>query len=349
MASMAKFSFRLLNPKNFKKLTKKQKIIYISSVIAIILIIGLIASVLFGKDAPEVTEEEPQKYYSQLTGLEVSEEDSKQPILGIMVENHPDARPQTGLDSAGIVFETIAEGGITRYLALFQENQPEEIGPVRSVRVYYLDWAMGFDASLAHVGGAADALNLIDQRNAKSLSQFQYTEPYHRTDDRVAPHNMYATTSLLRSLQKDLNHKTAEFDPIPRSDDSPITEEEKDDEAKVIKIDFSIPTYGVEFRYRPETNDYVRHLDGSPDIDAATNKPIVVKNVVVIWMKTDTISATGLGNGILFKDGKSQNIKWAMPSYRERIKFSDKEGNEIELNKGDLWISALPQSKDVEY
>ena len=342
---MAKISLRFLNPKNFKNLSKKQKIIFV--VVAAVLVAVIAAFVLgvFNKDIIQQSEEDQPKFYSQLTGVEVDEDVSKQPILGVMVENHPDARPQTGLDAAGIVFETTAEGGITRFLALYQENMPKEIGPIRSVRHYYLDWAMGFDASLAHVGGAADALSLIDQRSANSLSQFKYSEPYHRTSDRFAPHNMYGTTSLLRSLQKDLDHKTAEFVPFPRSDDSPAQEPQ----AKKLSVNFSNPTYAVEFRYQPETNSYIRYIAGTPDVDAATNKPITVKNVVVLTLTSSSINATGRGNAVLFKDGNAQKIRWVQTSYRERIQFNDAEGNEVQLNRGDLWISVIPSTGSLKY
>jgi hypothetical protein len=343
---MSKFSLRFLNPKNFKNLSKKQKALFLLVLAALIAGVAF-ALGLFTKQQEIKQEEAKQKYHSQLTGLEVEKEESERPILGIMIENHPDARPQTGLDAAGIVFETVAEGGITRYLVLYQENQPKEVGSVRSVRTYYLDWAMGLDASLAHVGGAADALSLIDQRNAKSLSQFKYPDPYRRVDNREAPHDMFASMEELRSLQKDLNHKKAEFVPFPRSDDAPVQEQEPG--APKVNISFSNPTYAVEFRYDKETNAYTRYLAGSPDIDAAINKPITVKNVVVIQMPTTTIKATGRGEAVLFKDGKAQKIRWVVSSYRERIQFNDLDGNEVSLNRGDLWISALPSTGDLKY
>ncbi len=99
---------------------------------------------------------EPVKYYSPLTGMLVPDEaTTKLAVTGMMIENSPDARPQSGIKDSGVVFEAIAEGGITRFLVLYQEQKPQLIGPVRSVRIYDLDWLAAFDASIGHVGGSA--------------------------------------------------------------------------------------------------------------------------------------------------------------------------------------------------
>src|SRR6478672_8231162 len=101
-------------------------------------------------------------YYSPLTGEKVDDKfKSTKPTTAIMIENSPDARPQSGIKDAEVVYEAVAEGGITRFLALYQQNAPETIGPVRSIRMYYVDWLTPFNASVAHVGGSKAALDLV--------------------------------------------------------------------------------------------------------------------------------------------------------------------------------------------
>lgn len=333
--------------KKFKRLSRRKKIIVVSAAIILLTAIVALLFVIFKKEEP-VPPTEPQRFYSQLTGKEVPEDVSNQPILGIMIENSIYARPQTGLDSAGIVFEAVTEGGITRYLALFQEDMPKEIGPVRSVRPHFVSWLFGFDASVAHVGGSFKALQLVDSLGVKTLTQFTYTEPYRRITERAAPHNVYASTKALRELQAKLKHQKGQFSDIPRSDDSPA---EKPD-AKKIAIDFSSPTYAVEFRYDKKTNSYKRFLAGEPHIDAATNKQITVKNVLVIQVRgtnSDTIKAVGSGLAWLFKDGSVQKIRWEKSAHNERIKFIDKSGNEVPLNRGDSWVAALTEKRRPKY
>lgn len=140
---------------------------------------------------------EPTIYYSPLTGRQVdSEAATKQAVTGIMIENSPDARPQSGIKQAGIVYEAVAEGGITRFLALYQEAKPGLIGPVRSVRMYYVDWVAPYNASVAHIGGSAAALAEVRNGSYRDIDQFFNAPYYWRATDRYAPHNVY-TLSLI--------------------------------------------------------------------------------------------------------------------------------------------------------
>lgn len=328
---------------SFKKLSRKQKILLI---VGLLILAGAIAwfAVRWFRDEAE-PELPPEPTYSQLMGIEVEPEVAERPVLGIMVENSPFARPQTGVGSAGIVFESVTEGGITRYLTLFQENIPEEVGPVRSVRPYFVNWLMGFDASVAHVGGSAEALALIKQRDAKSLTQFAYPEPYYRSADREAPHNMYVKTAGLIDLQEQLEHETANFDEIPRSDDNPAMEPN----ATRIGINYSGSDYAVEFRYHKESNSYKRFLAGKADTDAATDKQISVKNLVVLKMKSSTVDAIGNGEALIYKDGTFKKATWKQTSFRERIVLTDAEGNEVPLNRGSTWFAVIPSTGSASH
>src|SRR5665648_209727 len=134
-------------------------------VVSGVLLIGLAGGIAYGLSLQSVPTLEiahvtpkpkpkPVIYYSPLTGLKVKNETAtKQPVTAIMIENSPDARPQSGMKDAGVVYEAIAEGGITRFLTIHQEDKPTLIGPVRSVRAYFVDWLAPYNTSVAHVGG----------------------------------------------------------------------------------------------------------------------------------------------------------------------------------------------------
>lgn len=327
--------------------TRKKKIIA-TALLVLVIILGVVLYItVFSKDKAEQQTVE-QKYYSKLTGNEVAHDVFEQPILGVMVENSEAARPQLGLDSAGIVFEAVTEGGITRYLALYQEDQPENIEPVRSLRPHFLNWLMGFDASVAHVGGSAEALKLVDQRNAKSLNQFKYTKPYTRDSKRPAPHNVIGNTSAMRDLQKQLGQTTSNFTGFLRKDSSPS----ETSEATTISIDFSRPIFKAEFRYNKVTNNYERYLAGKPHIDRATGKPITVVNLIVLKTKEVAgggVQALGSGEALIFNDGKVQKAKWQQTDFNQRIKLLDEVGNEIPLLRGDSWVSAVGIDRKVTY
>lgn len=325
---------------NFRNWSRRKKVI--TSVVLLVLVGGAIYWFARG-DGADVVEEITQpnkKYYSQLTGIEVDKDVSEEPVLGVMIENSEEARPQSGLDSAGIVFETVTEAGITRYLLLFQENKPEEVGPVRSVRPAFVDWAMGFDASIAHVGGSEQALQMIEDRGgkeAKDMNEFFHADSFYRKAERESPHDAYAKTFALVALQKALEHKTSKFDEIPRSDGTATATPT----ASTIALQFSHPVFGATFTFDAATNSYARSLAGVPHIDAVSNKQISVRNLIVI-KKDIQNGAVGSGTATLFKDGVSQDIKWEQKTYKTRIKFTDSSGAEVALNRGDTWISVLP-------
>lgn len=327
----------------YARLSKKQRIALIAVSVLLVALLAAFALGAFSGDEEPEPEVPPEPVYSQLMGIEVDPEVAKRPILGIMIENSTFARPQTGVGSAGIVFESVTEGGITRYLTMFQENFPTEIGPVRSIRPYFVNWLMGFDTSIAHVGGSAPALDLVEQRNTKTLSQFTHPEPYYRRSDREAPHDMYTRTKDLRDLQQKLGHKTAEFKEIPRSADSPA----QTPDATKISINYSGPDFAVEFRYDKTSNVYKRFLAGSPDVDADTKKQIAVKNLVVLKMSSPTVEAIGTGQAIIYKDGTFQKATWKQSTFRERVVLTDSQGNEIPLNRGNTWFAVVPSTGTV--
>lgn len=327
----------------------KRKKIIISVLLIILIGLGVAYALgVFSKDKKEEPAKPAEKYYSQLTGNEVAKDVSERPILGVMMENSEEARPQTGLDDAGIVFETVTEGGITRYMALFQENMPENVGPVRSVRPPFVNWITGLDSSIAHVGGSEQALAMIDELNTKSLNQFKYPEPYYRVNSRPAPHNMYARTNGLRDLQKELDYKKSKFENFPRSNDAPS----QTPTAKDIQIDFSSAIFSVTFRYDQQTNAYQRFLAGTAHTDAVTNKQITVKNVVVLKLKgtdSNSLQVIGTGEALVFKDGIVVKARWKQTSANTRLEIVDEQGNQVAWNKGDTWIAGIPTSGSVTY
>jgi hypothetical protein len=155
-------------------------------------------------ETPDIVVKKPDPvYYSTLTGKKVKDEAmTTWPTAAIMIENSPDARPQSGLKQAGVVYEAIAEGGITRFLALYQEDKPTLIGPVRSLRPYFVDWLTPYNASVVHVGGSSAALKRIRNGEYRDIDQFFNASTYWRSTDRYAPHNVYTNFNRIDALKK---------------------------------------------------------------------------------------------------------------------------------------------------
>ncbi len=225
--------------------------------------------------------------YSDLTGLETTESDKTAPTFCVQTPNGTDGgRPQAGLDQAGVVFEAIAEAGITRFAAVYQRPTSAVIGPIRSLRLYYLQWDTPFDCTIVHAGGADDALAALRNGKYKDLTE-NYTYMYRSNTGGRRWNNLFTNASLLSKMvgdrgytKSDVNGFTrmtpeeSEHDLIDKgvAEKLVITEPAKGDiskiipEANEIKVRFgSWSTFNIVYSYNEETNSYDRSYEnGDP-------------------------------------------------------------------------------------
>ena len=296
----------------------------------------------------------PAPILSPLTGLAVTAAVAAQPVFGVVIENTPEARPQSGLSQAGVVYETLAEGGITRYLAIFLDQQPTSLGPVRSLRPYFIDWAQEYsNPPIAHAGGSSAALAEVPQLGVKSMNGLIYGSYFNRIGSRAAPHNLYTSSSSLIGLMSHLNFTTtASFTPWKYKKDTP----EATPSHPTININFSFPLYAPKYQFDASCDCYDRFLDGTPHTDAITGKQIQVKNVVAIIMQTSYDSeghaldtTIGSGKAYVFTDGGATVGTWKKDARTSRIQFLDSAGSPIPLNAGNTWVEVIPQTGSISY
>lgn len=343
-----------------EKLTKKEVII---GAVVFVILLGVAVALGFGRQAaapqspPAVAQKKPAPqptvYTSPLTGMVVTQAESEMPVTGVMIENSDFARPQSGLKEAGVIFEAIAEGGITRFLALSQETSAPNIGPIRSARPYFLEWALGFDAPLAHVGGSPEALQDITSWGVKNLDEFYNGDYYHRISTREAPHNMYTSMAQLNALEKTKGWTSSTFTGFPRKQDSPAATPT----AKSIDFSISSPDFSVHYDYSPSTNTYNRSEGGAPHMDATSNTQLSPKVVIALVMPYSLESdgyhsdynTIGSGKAYVFQDGTVTLGTWSKPSMKDQFTFTDSNGKPIKLNTGQTWISAVAADSDVAY
>lgn len=286
-------------------------------------------------------------YYSPLTGNKVANKQIvDDPVTAIMIENSPAARPQSGLSQAGIVYEAIAEGGITRFLALYQQEKPQLIGPVRSLREYFVDWLAPFNASVVHVGGSKASLDEIRNGSYRDIDQFFNAASYWRASDRYAPHNVYTSFERLDALNKAKNFTSSSFTGFDRADGLPI----KAPDATSIAITVSSAPFNSSYQYDAASNRYARSQGGAAHLDREEGQ---IRPSVIIAMNVDMkrvmedgyrerITTSGSGKATIFQNGTVQVATWRKDGRRNQLTFVDSNGKSLALTRGQTWITAIP-------
>lgn len=306
--------------------------------------------------------------------------------LAVMIENHEESRPQSGVSYADIMYEVIAEGGITRFMGIFYCGAAAydiPLAPVRSARTYFLDWVSEYDGLYNHVGGAgrcsdttvdprAKALCQIDQYGIKDMDQFSIPFPicyrdYERLEKEVATeHTMVCFSQKLYDLAKKRGWTNVDeegvswdknFVPWKFKDDAPDSER-----GTTATIAYSFwddyKDYDVKWEYDRATNSYKRFNGGKPHTDLETKQQLASKNVIVQFtQETNSIDehlhqlygTIGTGKALIFQDGKAIVGTWSKNSRVARTKFFDALGKEIQIVYGQTWISVVGIGSKVTY
>lgn len=283
-----------------------------------------------------------------LTGEKIHEPYESLPqVFAIMVENSADAWPIRGIEEAFFVIEAPAEGDIPRFITFFSdESEVEKVGPVRSARPYYVEWATAFHAVYAHVGGSPEALDLIaSMEDFVDLNQFYQSEYFWRqtTNGRYAPHNVFTSAELFVSSLDELKLDEPEYDYFSFKDDAPI-----EGEGKSISVDWtSGSTYDVDWEYRPETNDYFRTQGGSEYV--ANNVVVMATDIRVIDEKgRKKLVTIGEGDALFAQDGEVFLGQWKKESADEPLLFFTYSGDEISFNAGKTWVEVVKGLDQVD-
>lgn len=345
--------------------TPKGKKILIITIIAVILI-GLLSWTIytryFKKSLDETTSglninvqkgKKIAKAASKLDGVEYPKDEANRNPIAIMIENHLEARPQVGLEKASIIYEAEAEGGITRFMAIYGPQDTDMIGPVRSARTYYVDWALEYNAFYAHCGGSADGLALVQQTGIKDLDQFKVgTAAYWReAENKASEHTLYTDTNKLRDVAKSYgwNVSTSDFEALKFKKD---LKESQRPNSQIITIPFSGPLYSVVWKYNKSDNNYLREMAGSAHKDRVTGTQLTAKNIVIQEVSRTLVTnsggkevwqlvTVGEGKALMFLDGEKIEGTWKKSSEKSRTKFYDPTGAEIEFNPGPTWIEVV--------
>lgn len=293
-----------------------------------------------------------------LDGTPASPETAVRWPLAVMFDNLAPARPQSGLGSARIVYETLAEGGATRFMGLFDGTEnPSRLGPIRSARHYFIHLAEEYKAVYIHAGQspqAAETLRTSDTIDANfigSAARYGY-----RVKERPAPHNLYTDDAKLTFLMRDfkLRDKAAAFAPWTFVPESALAVRPTD--VLTISVKFSSLSFQADWRYDRDRNVFLRSTGGQPHVDALNNEQITAKNVVVMRIPVETnlgekgridLKVTGEGKAQIFRDGAVVDGTWKKPTLDDRLRFYDASGTELPFHPGSTWIEVVPGDREV--
>lgn len=273
--------------------------------------------------------------------------------LAVMIDNAPAARPQSGLESAEIVYEILAEGGITRFMAFYLHKEPEEVGPVRSARHYFLRLALDTDSIYVHAGQSPRAMEELKKFKVPELDDLKGGGKMWRSKSRKAPHNLYASVPLMRedARARKLEKETVppglfQFAAAPSPAGKPV---------KNIKIHYP---GGYRVWYQYSTSQYLRFIGDDPHIDAGSRTQLRATNVIVMFAKHEDIpnddkdrldiQVVGKGQAYIFTGGTMQEGSWSKAAVGEAIRFIGSDGKPVTLLPGPTWIQVLPEGSLVE-
>ena len=373
----------------------KELIILISVLIILILTAGGILAYKF------IIQKHPEKTGETLeTGTEAEQEDiitvpqkqiqiysgTDRPIA-VMIDNHSGAWPQANLNKAYVVYEIVVEGGETRLMAVFKGQDLEKIGPVRSSRHYFLDYALENDAIYVHHGWSPQAESDIPKLGVNNINGIQESSKnFWRVKDKSAPHNLFTSTkSILEIAQRKgykttsekesiLNYVADEFDLAEKyattlnesSEDTTNSSSTDNSSTKTEVLDATTITIPhstlqtVKYEYNAETKTYTRYARGKLQKDYVTGDPVTTKNIIITkcnnyTLTTDTegkgrqgLNNIGTFDGYYITNGKAIPIKCTKSARNAQTIYKDLDGKEIDVNDGNTFINICPVEAKVK-
>lgn len=271
-------------------------------------------------------------------------------LVAVMIENHTDARPQSGLAKASIVYEAPVEANFTRFMAIYPESDlVDKIGPVRSARPYYLDWLAEYGSPMyMHCGGSNDALEKIIAEKVFDFNEMYRGQYFWRDAVRFAPHNLYTSSELWNKAMEKYN---SELNVIGLSGWNFVNGAQTASstlEGEQIKLAFLAPSYSVEWKYNSTTQKYERFQAGARHLDS-DGTAIVADTVIVQFVKTEVLDEVGrigmetIGSGKVevYYDGQKFSGTWKKTDRTSRTRFYGENGEEIKLKAGKIWIEVF--------
>lgn len=279
--------------------------------------------------------------------------------IAVMIDNNINAMPQAGLLEADIVYEMIVEGGETRLMLILQDKDLDKIGPVRSARHYFLDYALENDAIYVHYGWSPQAQEDITKLKVDNINGiYESSSSFWRVDDKYAPHNAVTSTENIQEIVEREEYRIRKNKENVLNYVVDEVELEDGEIANTVTIPYSENNV-VEYEYDEELGEYVRYSRGEKQIDWDTEKTVTTKNIIIQKIENTTLQdGSGKGRqtldnigeveGYYITNGKAIKIICDKASRRDQTVYRDLDGNEINVNDGKTFIQICPIDAEIE-
>ncbi len=348
--------------------TKKQKIrIKHIWLLGLVVVLGAVFVSLFFLKKDKLDEDDNNKVIpneeviiEDENKLEVYDETSNQRPIAVMIPNDSQAKKRHhGLSKAYLIYEITVEGGITRLLAVFKDVDVSQIGPVRSSRHYYLDYALENDAIYVHFGWSPQAEKDIKSLGINNLNGlYNPSNMFWRDKSFNSPNNAFTSTANVIKAATSKKYRTTSdnYKLFNYEKEVDLTQDATYQVANQVKIDYTNSTY-VKYVYDSENKYYLRYNNENAHMDLLTNEQLHFKNILVVKANTTTISGDekgrqdlknlGTGEGYFITNGQSIKITWTKESRNSKTIYKDLNGNEIKLTDGNTFVQIQPVNKSV--
>ncbi len=342
---------------------KKSKVIFpIIAIIILAIAAGVTLYMMKGKENQAVAQTDADNN----TSIQTPEPEKKIQIytgtdrpIAVMIDNNTNAWPQAGINDAYMVYEIIVEGGETRLMAVFKNVNLDKIGPVRSSRHYFIDYAMENDAIYAHYGWSPQAQSDISKYGINNINGIYEDAGYWRDSVKKAPHNALTSTDKLLAVANRRGYRTTsnQESVLNYTTDEVLLEDGQT--ATYVKIPYT--SYNViEFKYNEETQRYTKYAKGKKQTELSTGNDITTKNIIITFAENYTLTDAenkgrqGIKNigklkGYYITNGKAIEITCEKNDRKSQTVYKDLQGNEIKVNDGNTFVQICPLKANVTF
>ena len=354
-----------------KKKLDKNKVI---GILLLLIAVGtIIFVILFYMTPKEETKKTKEPVVTKEKKLKIVDEDSNERPIAVMIDNNIGQGRHAGLQDSYINYEIIVEGGLTRIMAIFKDKDVDLIGPVRSSRHYFLDYALESDAIYAHYGWSTYAENDIRALDVNNINGLYDEAPYWRDKTIAAPHNVFTSTNKLYEYAKQKNYSTTtnnwkllNYNPEEINLNDPISTTEQVNPETGEKEKVPVTREGLltansivipysyyqtrSYTYDATNKVYLRFMNDEPHMDKTTGEQLHYKNIIIEQVRNyqldsdgrQDLDTVGSGTGYYITNGYALPINWTKSSRSAKTIYKYLDGSEIEINDGNTFIQIMP-------